>query len=89
MTITKQAGYIIIEFSETDWNFKNGKEPGGVQAVISGIKTIGHISKNKTGFQYDSYTKQWSLVDTPYNRKTIETLKEFYLTDKDQMGIFE
>lgn len=88
MTITKQAGYIIVSFSEEDWNFRHGKEPGGVQAVISGIKTLGHISKNPTGFQYDPETKEWRIGDTPHNRKHIETLKEWYLVDKDQLGMF-
>lgn len=57
-------------------------------AVISGIKSLGHISKNPTGFSYDNETKVWTVGDTPHNRKQIETLKEFYLTDKDQIGLF-
>lgn len=88
MTIIKLSGYIIIEFSEKDWKFRNGKEPGGVQAVISGIKTLGHISKNPDGYEYDSESHQWQVVDTSYNRKHIETLAQWYLTDKDQIGLF-
>ena len=58
--------------------------------MIAGIKELGHYQRNPSGgFMYDPDTKIWQIKDTPANRKHIEALKLYYLTDAMQENLFE
>ena len=52
--------------------------------VIGGIKTM--IPKEDR--EYDDETKVWSIIDSPKNRKAVEELKAFYLSDPNQEKLF-